>query len=172
MILATLVFNFFRSFLSIAASIVYSPWYIFKISFLWFFVVMAASYTYFLWTHQGYLLEIRKDLSLLLAKSLWVGLVCSMTLIGIYEFVLQMMCASKFFLESKNQICGISLLNDNLKLFQVVAFCEIVFASFWACVYVEPFLKKWFANRIVHGYHWLIIGVTVVCLGFLALIAF
>jgi len=170
MIISTLMFSFFRSFLFIGTHLLYSPWYIFKISFLWFFVVLAASYTYFLWTHQGYLVEIRKDLSLLLAKSLWVGLLCSIALIGVYEFILQMMCLSKFFWETKNQICSISLLVNNLKLFQAIAFCEIVFASFWACFYVEPFLSQWYANRIVHGYHWLIIGVTVVCLGFLLLI--
>src|SRR5690349_9646783 len=117
MILSTLMFSFFRSFLSIFMHVAMSPWYIFKISFLWFFVVLTASYSYFLWTHQGYLLEIRKDLTLLLAKSLWVGLLCSMALIGIYEFILQMMCASKFFLETKDQICAISLLINNLKLF-------------------------------------------------------
>ena len=170
MILSTLLFSFFRSFVSIFMYLVSSPWYIFKISFLWFFVSLTASYMYFLWTHQGYLVEIRKDLSLLLAKSLWVGLLCSVALIGLYEFILQMMCTSKFFFESKNQICSISLFMDHWRLLHAIAFCQIIFASFWACLYVEPFLERWYANRIVHGYHWLIICVTVICLGFLALL--
>ncbi len=171
MILATLIFSFFRSFLSIFRLVLYNPWYIFKMSFLWFFVAVTISYVYFLWTHQGYLVDMRKNLILLLAKSLWVGLICSMALIGLYEFILQMMCASKFFWTSKDQICAISLLINHLKLFEAIAFCEIVFASFWACVYVEPFLEKWYAHRIVHGYHWLIIGTTAICLGFWSLIA-
>lgn len=171
MILATLIFNFFRSFLFIFMYVASSPWYIFKMSLLWFFVALTVSYAYFLWTHQGYIIEIRKNLIVLLAKSVGVGLLCSVALIGVYEFILQMLCASKFFFATRNQICAISLLANPLKLFQAIAFCEILFSSFWACVYVEPFLQKLYANRIVHGYHWLIIGITVLCLGFLALIA-
>lgn len=170
MILMSLVFSFFQSFLSVVMHLIGHPWYLFKISFLWFFVTLATSYIYFLWTHQGYLLEIRKNLILLLFKSLWIGFLCSVALIGLYEFILQMMCASKFFLTSKDQICSISLLMHDMKLLQSIAFCEIIFASFWACTYIEPFLRQWFANRIVHGYHWLVISVAVVCLGFLALI--
>ncbi|MBI2344852.1 hypothetical protein HYV10_02140 [Candidatus Dependentiae bacterium] len=172
MIVARLIFSFFRSFLSVGIRILYNPWYVFKISFLWFLVMLAASYIYFLWTHQGYLVEIRRDLIALLAKSLWVGLLCSLGFVGIYEFILQMMCASKFFLESKHQLCSISLLEQDMNLSQVIGFFEVIFASFWACVYIEPFLQHWYANRIVHGYHWLIIAATVVCLGFLALIIF
>ncbi len=171
MILNILMRNFFSSCIQILIYIVLDPLYIFKISFLWFLIAVTASYLYFLWTHQSYVVQIRKDLIFLLAKSLAMGLISAALLIGIYEFILQMICMSKFFSSLKGSACTISLATSKLKLFRTIAFCEIILASFWACEYIEPFLEQWYPNRIVHGYHWFIIATAAIALSFLWLIS-
>lgn len=170
MILGTLMFNIFESFLSIVKVLVYNPWYLFKISFIWFFVILAISYSYFLWTHQSYLEGIRKQFVLLLAKSLGMGIVTAMILVGTYEFILQMLCYSTMFMASKDQICQISLMNSYIRLVQVVAFLEICLSSFFASWYLEPFLEQWYEHNIVHGMHWVMIGATGISLSFLLLV--
>lgn len=170
MILGTLMFSIFEAFLSIVKVLVYNPWYLFKISFVWFFVVLALSYSYFLWTHQSYLEGIRKKFVLLLAESLGQGIVLAIIFVSIYEFILQMLCYSTMFMASKDQICRISLMVSYLRLFQVIAFLEICISSFLASWYLEPFLEQWYENNIVHGMHWVMIGATGISLSFLLLV--
>lgn len=170
MILGTLMFSIFRVFLSIVQFLVYNPWYLFKITFIWFFVILAASYTYFLWTHQSYLEKIRKEFVLLLVKSLAMGLMIAVILVSVYEFILQMLCYSTMFMSAKDQICAISLMVSRIRLLQTVAFLEIILSSFFAAWYLEPFLEQWYEKNIVHGLHWVIIAATAISLSFLLLV--
>lgn len=170
MVLSTLMFSIFRVFLSIGQLLVYNPWYIFKISFIWFFVILSMSYSYFLWTHQSYLENIRKEFVLLLIKSLGMGLMFAVLLVSMYEFILQMLCYSTMFMSAKDQICAISLIYSHLRLFQVVAFLEILLSSFFASWYLEPFLEQWYEKNIVHTFHWVMIVATGISLSFLLLV--
>jgi hypothetical protein len=170
MILSTLMFSVFRAFLSILQLLAYNPWCLFKISFIWFFVALALSYSYFLWTHQSYLENIRKEFVLLLFKSLWMGLVCGIILVSTYEFILQMLCYSTMFMSAKDQICQISLMASSIRLFQVLAFLQICLSSFFASWYLEPFLEQWYEHNIVHGLHWVMIAATAISLSFLLVV--
>ncbi len=172
MIISTLLLSVFRTFLSIVKFLVYNPWYLFKITFIWFFVILAASYTYFLWTHQGYLENIRKEFVLLLVKSLSIGLMVGLIVMSTYEFILQMLCYSTMFMSAKDQICSISLMASDIRVLQTVAFLQIVLSSFFATWYLEPFLEQWYEKNIVHGFHWVIIAATGIALSFLLLVLF
>jgi len=166
------MFSIFRIFLSVGQFLIYNPWYLFKISFIWFFVILAASYIYFLWTHQGYLENIRKEFVLLLVKSMLMGLLLAVVLVSAYEFILQMLCYSTMFMSAKDQICAISLMGSHIRLLQTTAFLEIVLSSFFAAWYLEPFLEQWYEKNIVHGLHWVIIAATGIALSFLLLVLY
>ena len=166
------MFSIFNVFLSIAQLLLYNPWYLFKISFIWFFVTLSFSYMYFLWSHQGYFENIRDEFILRLFKSLGMGLLTAVVLVSMYECILQLMCYSIMFMSAKDQICAISLMVSNLRLFQAVAFLEVLLSSFFATWYLEPFLEQWYENDIVHRFHWIMIFATGLSLSFLLLVLY
>lgn len=171
MILGTFVFTVFRSFLAIIALVAKSPWYLLKVAFVWFFVTMAVTYGYFLWTHQEYIAKVRKDLALCLIKSLGFGFFCTAALVGLYEFILQMLCRSKLFMASAHAICDLSLAQgDPMRLFKIMGTVLILMSALWVYHFVEPLLVEWHEKHIVEGYGWLIICVSLICFGFLCCI--
>jgi len=168
MILGTFIFTVFRSFIAVMALVARNPWYLLKVAFVWFFVVMAVTYGYFLWTHQDYIAKVRKELALCLGKSLWFGFLCTAVLVGLYEFILQMLCASTLFMASADTICYLSLTQgDPMRLFRIMSTIWILLNAFWAYHFVEPLLVEWHEKRVVEGYGWLIIAVSLLCFGFL-----
>lgn len=168
MIIGTILSQVLRSMLQIAMLMALHPWSLIKIAILWFFVSIAVTFGYFLWTHQDYILKIRSELVFKLFVSLVQGLFVTVLLIGFYEFILQMLCLSKLFLRSKNLICNLSLTIYPISyFFKIVGTILIGASTYWACHFIEPFLEQWYDKNIVHGYGWLMIITSVVCVGFL-----
>lgn len=168
MVLGTFMVAVFRSFIAVMRLVAFNPWYLLKVAFVWFFVVMAVTYGYFLWTHQDYIVKVRKELILCLVKSLWIGFLCSSVLVGLYEFILQMLCTSKMFMSSAHEICHLSLTQDDpMRLFKIMSTLLMLLSSLWAYHFIEPLLVEWHPKHIVEGYGWLIIGVSLLCFGFL-----
>lgn len=168
MILGTFMLTVFRSFMAVVGLVVANPWYLIKVAFVWFFVVLAVSYGYFLWTHQDYIVKVRKELGLGLIKGLWFGFLSTAVLVGMYEFILQTMCNSKALTASAEAICQLSLTQGNpMRFFNAMSSLLMLLSSVWAYHFIEPLLSEWHPKHIVEGYGWLIIGVSLLCLGFL-----
>lgn len=173
MILGSFVYSVAYSVFSVFVTIFLSPWYLIKVAVLWFCVLLAITYGYFLWTHQSYMVRIRSELAIRLAQGLWFGCLSSLVLVGLYEFILRMLCASKFFVTSADMICDLSLTsNDPIRLFKIMSMSLIVLGTLWTCYLIEPLLAQWYEKDIVDGYGWVIIGGSLLCCLFLWSIAY
>jgi len=173
MVLGTFIYSVVYSVFAVLSTVFWSPWYLLKVATLWFAVLLAITYGYFLWTHQEYMVRIRSQLAISLAKGLWFGFLSSVILIGLYEYILRMLCASKFFMASVDMICDLSLtLNDPMRLFKIMSAALIVLSTLWSCYLIEPFLAQWYEKDIVDGYGWLIIAGSLLCGLFLWSIAY
>jgi len=173
MVLGTFIFSVVYSVVEVFSTIFLSPWYLLKVAILWFGVLLAITYGYFLWTHQGYMVRIRSELAIRLAQGLWFGFMSSLVLVGLYEFILRMLCVSKLFVTSADMICDLSLTqNDPMRLFKIMSFFMIVLSTLWTCYLIEPLLAQWYEKDIVDGYGWLIIAGSLLCCLFLWSIAY
>lgn len=168
MLLGTLFFSLFRSFLYVFTTVIADPLHIIKIAFLWFCVSIAVTYGYFLWSHQEYMHKIRNDLALSLLKSVWYGFLMIIALIGLYEFILRMLCSSYFFQHSASQICHLSLTqSDEVRFLRILGGGLIVLSTLWACFLIEPYLKQWHQKHVVDWYAWFMIFAGLICIMFL-----
>lgn len=168
MILGTFVCSVVYNILAVVFAIIKSPWYILKVSILWFCMVIALTYCYFLWTHQEYMARLRTALIQHLALGLWYGFLTSLALVGLYEFILRMLCLSKFFATSKDAICSYSLMYyGSERIDYVMGFVFIIISAWYICYLIEPFLAQWYDKKIVDGYGWLIIAGSLICSIFL-----
>lgn len=171
-ILSTLVNRMLFSSFQVILAIILHPWFLLKVATLWFCVALAITYSYFLWTHQEAMVHMRSTLIRELAIGLWLGFISALAVIGIYEFMLQMMCYSVLFAQSQGTLCAISLMAQGPQVLQqAVAYALIILSSFFICHRIEPFLQMWYEEKVVHGYGWAIIFGSLICSMFLWVIS-
>jgi len=138
--------------------------YFIKIGFLWFFVMFAITYWYFLKIYKAYVTRIRKQLALLLAQSLGYGILLTVTLFGLYEVIVNAMCESDFFKYSINSVCALSIIfGDSVNGYKIMGISVLMLSTFFSCNYLGKLLDESHDNYVSHWYGLIISCISLLC---------
>ena len=173
MIFGTMMFSVFNIWLDIVQMVIFQPWLIVKVAFLWLAMSFAASYIFFLVTHKSNVLHVRKALAIEIVKSCGFSFLLATALMALYEFVLYNLKYSKFFAANQAMIEHMSFATqEGLLLYHRLCFLMVILSGIFASHYVGAMLDQWYEEHISNRYGWFIMTVTLVCWGFLWIIRY
>ena len=171
MLLGTFLFSVVRWWYTTLKIVFLDPGMIFKVAFLWFCLSFAASYIFFLIVHKVGVLRVRKALAIALAKSVALSFIFASVLVALYEFVLQNLICSKFFIAHQSCLQNLSLVqHDPQVLYQRLCFLTVMLSGLFAAHFVGEILDNWYESYISDRYGWSIMAATLLCWGFLCVV--
>ncbi len=168
MLIGTLVYSVFRLWLTMVQIVAVSPALVIKVGFLWFGMAFAMSYIFFLLVHKADVVHVRKELAIGLARSLVMSFLVSSLLISLYEFILNNLSRSKFFVSQRSMVQNLSLTaHDPYDLYMHLCCLMVILSGLFAAHYVGAILDQWYGSKISNRYGWSILVTTLLCWGFL-----
>lgn len=167
MILGTLFFSIIKLWFKIMSMIVVKPWFLLKISFLWFGILFAVSYIFFLMVHKSDVIFVRKAIAKELGLSLVFGFLFACLLEALYEFILFNVSHSKFFQVEQAFVDSLNLLqSDGHGLQQRVCLLMLLIAGLFAAHRIGEMLDQWYTHHISNRYGWIVLVATLFSAGF------